>query len=95
MCFVAVAVIDLLPLALHLSLLQLLKITLQKRLWGRKAFLPMLSQNQESQTHTSRALYEAGAVHWTKKNEHCVQMEREILAVGHNHEAWTFVVVCN
>lgn len=67
MCFVAVAVMALLPLALHLSLLQLLKITLQKRLWGRKAFLPMLSQNQESQTHTSRALYEAGAVHWTQK----------------------------
>lgn len=67
MCFVAVAVIALLPLALHLNLLQLLKITLQKCLWGRKAFLPMLSQNQESQTHTSRALYEAGAVHWTQK----------------------------
>lgn len=30
-----------------------------------------------------------------KKKEYCVQMEREILAVGHNHEAWTFVVVCN
>lgn len=37
----------LLPPALQLDLLQLLKITLQKRLQGRKASLPALSQNQD------------------------------------------------
>ena len=37
----------LLPPALQLDLLQLLKITPQKRLQGRKASLPALSQNQD------------------------------------------------